>query len=26
VNVVEVAMCFGDGGVGGLHLQCLFYL
>jgi hypothetical protein len=25
-DVVEVAMCFGDGGVGGLHLQHLFYL
>jgi hypothetical protein len=26
VDIVEVAMCFGDGGVGSLHLQCSFYL
>jgi hypothetical protein len=24
--VVEVAMHFSDSGVGGLHLQCSFYL
>jgi hypothetical protein len=23
VDVVEVAMCFADGGVGGLHLQLI---
>jgi hypothetical protein len=26
VDVAEAAMCFGDGGVGGLHLQRSFYL
>jgi hypothetical protein len=25
-DVVEAAVCFGDGGVGGLHLQRSFYL
>jgi hypothetical protein len=25
-DVVEAAMHFGDGGIGGLHLQCSFYL
>jgi hypothetical protein len=25
-DVVEVAVCFGDSGVGGLHLQRSFYL
>jgi hypothetical protein len=25
-DVVEAAMCFGDGGVGGLYLQRSFYL
>jgi hypothetical protein len=25
-DVAEVAMRFGDSGVGGLHLQCAFYL
>jgi hypothetical protein len=25
-DVMEVAVCFGDGGVGGLHLQRSFYL
>jgi hypothetical protein len=25
-DVVEAAVCFGDSGVGGLHLQCAFYL
>jgi hypothetical protein len=25
-DVAEVAVHFGDGGVGGLHLQCSFYL
>jgi hypothetical protein len=25
-DVAEAAMCFSDGGVGGLHLQRSFYL
>jgi hypothetical protein len=25
-DVAEAAVCFGDGGVGGLHLQRAFYL
>jgi hypothetical protein len=26
VDIAETAMCFGDDGVGSLHLQCSFYL
>jgi hypothetical protein len=26
LDVAEAAMCFGDHQVGGVHLQCLFYL
>jgi hypothetical protein len=26
VDVAEAAVCFSDSGVGGLHIQCSFYL
>jgi hypothetical protein len=25
-DIAEAAVYLGDGGVGGIHLQCLFYL